>query len=65
MQALTDNQKAVLETLRSRGAHFTAEATEHHWKNGEAYYLDAKNTAADGIRRKFEQGNKEATGGLT
>lgn len=61
MKELTENQKEVLEILQKRGADFTAEATERHWRNGESYYLDHRNEAATGIRRKFEQGNREAT----
>lgn len=59
MKELTDNQKGVLEVLRRRGAEFTASATERHWRKGESYYLDDRNAAAEGIRRKFAQGNNE------
>lgn len=62
MKELTDNQKEVLEILRRRGADFTASATESHWRKGKSYYLDDRNAAAKGLRRKFAQGNNEATG---
>lgn len=58
---LTENQKQVLAILRMRGADWTAEVTERHWRNGERYYIDTRNGAGKGIRRRFEQGNKEAT----
>jgi hypothetical protein len=58
--SLSENQKFVLSTLVSRGAHFVADVTRSHWEKGESYYLDARCGAANGIRRKFNQGNKEA-----
>jgi len=61
MKELTDNQKEVLDVLRKRAADFTASATERHWRAGKSYYLDDRNAAAKGIRRKFAQSNREAT----
>ena len=61
MRELTDNQIWVLEELRKRGGEFIAEVTKQHWEKGESYYLDGRINAR-GIKRKFEQGNKEATG---
>lgn len=58
---LTNNQQEVLATLRKRGATYTAESTERHWRNGESYYIDTRNSARKGIMRKFNQGNLEAT----
>lgn len=57
---LTPNQQEVLATLRERGAEFTAEVTERHWRKGEPYYMDSRNAAREGLVRKFNQGNKEA-----
>jgi len=61
---LTENQIGVLHCLLKRGAILTAAATERHWRNGKRYYLDSRNRAAKGIRRKFEQGNRDVTWGL-
>ena len=60
-RTLTANQTEVINTLRERGADWTASATERAWLNGERYYLDTRNSARRGLVRKFEQGNKDAT----
>ena len=57
---LTRNQQTVLARLRERDMVFLAAETEKHWRRGERYYLDARVSAA-GLRRAFEQGNREAT----
>ena len=61
MKPLTENQKTVLAKLRERGADFTAEATERHWRAGKPYYLDSRNSARKGLVRAFNRGNQEAT----
>lgn len=58
--SLTENQQYVIATLSARGASFVAEATRRHWENSESYYVDARCGAAKGLRRKFNQGNREA-----
>jgi hypothetical protein len=57
---LTFNQRLVLAALRVKGADITAAATERHWRNGQRYYLDTRNSARRGLVRRFEQGNREA-----
>jgi len=59
MKQLTRNQIWVLEELKRQGCYWVATATEVAWKNGETYYID-KRVNAKGVRRKFNQGNKEA-----
>ena len=61
MKELTRNQVWVLEELRHQGHYFIADETERRWKQGLPYYIDTR-VSAKGIRRKFEQGNKEAVG---
>ena len=56
---LTRNQQTVLARLRERSMLFLADETEKYWRRGERYYLDARVSAA-GLRRAFEQGNREA-----
>jgi hypothetical protein len=63
MKTLTENQMWVLEQLRKKGGDFIAAATEEHWKNGEGYYLDTRTNFSQLVRRRFEKGNREATGG--
>lgn len=60
---LTEEQRQIIEVLRQRGADWTADATERHWKSGERYYLDSRNSAGRGLKRAFERGNKQAEGG--
>ena len=59
-KSLTRNQRTVLDKLRQRGMVFLADETEKHWRCGMRYYLDARVNAV-GLRRAFEQGNREAT----
>ena len=56
---LTPNQKEVLQTLRQQNCHWIASATEQAWEKGKPYYIDTR-VNVKGIRRKFNQGNKEA-----
>lgn len=60
LNPLTSNQVEVLQALRKQGCDFIAEATERHWKQGESYYIDDR-VSVKGVRRKFKQGNREAT----
>ena len=60
MKPLTQLQAEILETLRKRGADFTAAATERHWLAGKAYYLDTRNSARRGLVRKFNKANQQA-----
>lgn len=57
---LTPNQRWVLEELRRQDCHFLALATERAWRAGETYYIDDR-VRVRGVRRRFRQGNKEAT----
>ena len=61
MRTLTPNQQWVLDELRRRDHDFIASATELHWRAGESYYTDSRVGKVRGIRRRFNQGNKEAT----
>ena len=56
---LTRNQIWVLEELRRQNHYFIAAETEERWKQGLPYYIDTR-VSVKGIRRKFEQGNREA-----
>ncbi len=60
MPELTPTQQHVVTELRRRGADWTAEATERHWREGRPYYLDSRNQAGRGLRRLFNKGNQEA-----
>jgi len=59
MRALTENQKWVIEELRRQNCFFIAAVTKTAWEDGRTYYLDSR-VSVKGVRRKFEQGNKEA-----
>ncbi len=60
MISLTETQHYVLTVLRERGADFTAEAAERHWRAGESYYLDTRNAARKGLVRLFAKANRQA-----
>lgn len=60
LKPLTANQVEVLQMLRQQKCEFIAEVTERHWKQGKSYYIDDR-VSVRGIRRKFDQGNREAT----
>lgn len=62
MTILTAHQLSVIQSLRDKGADFTANATKSAWENGKAYYLDTRNSARKGLVRAFNKGNKQATG---
>lgn len=59
MHELTELQQAVLSDLRSQNCHFIAAAAEREWKAGNRYYIDTR-VRVRGIRRRFEQCNKQA-----
>jgi len=62
---LTKNQNFVIDTLRNRGAEWTADSIEKSWKNGKPNYIDSRLRAGRGIRRKLNQGNKETLAHIT
>ena len=57
---LTENQTWVIKELLRQGCPWIAGATEREWQEGKPYYIDDR-VSVRGIRRKFNQGNKEAT----
>lgn len=58
---LTENQRQVIDTLRARGADFTAASVERQWIEGEATaYVDTRMPARRGLVRMMVQGNREA-----
>lgn len=60
---LTSNQIWVIEELYRQDCPFVASCTKEHWERGEEYYIDPR-VPVKGVRRKFNQGNKEAVGKL-
>jgi hypothetical protein len=56
---LTKNQTWVLHELKKQGCSWIEAATRNAWINGKTYYIDDR-VKVRGIRRKFNQGNKEA-----
>jgi hypothetical protein len=60
-KTLTSLQIEVLTLIRAKGLHWIAGATEDHWRRGEEYYIDDR-VNAKGIRRKFAQANRQASG---
>jgi len=57
---LTNNQIWVIEELKKQGCNFLSAIIEVSWKEGKPYYIDSR-VGVKGIRRKHEQGNREAT----
>jgi hypothetical protein len=60
MRHLTDNQIAVVSSLRNRGAGHMANMVELDWHRGWKCWLNPDNPAFTGIMKEFHQGNKEA-----
>jgi len=56
---LTKNQIEVLKMLREQHCYLIATITEQNWKSGKSYYIDDR-VKVRGIRRKYNQGNREA-----
>lgn len=57
---LTDLQKTVLAKLHATNHPFLAEATEQHWKRGEAYYIDDRVNVSKRLRAAFNKANPES-----
>jgi hypothetical protein len=58
-KTLTRHQVRVLALLRAHGLLLIADETEKRWRRGETYYVDLR-IKARGLRRAFEQGNRDA-----
>jgi hypothetical protein len=56
---LTTTQRTVLLRLRNRDLDWNADQTERCWRAGLTWYIDRR-VDARGIRRLFNQGNREA-----